>query len=52
MISKINDTVAETCYQIENSIYEALSDDLKHVSGIFVEQKETFHNTQAICETN
>ncbi len=40
VISKINDIAAKTCYQIENSIFEALSDDLKHVSGIFVEQKK------------
>lgn len=40
VIENINDTAAEICYQIENSIYESLSDELKQISGIFVEQKK------------
>ena len=31
---------AETCYTVENSIYESLSDELKQISGIYVEQKK------------
>lgn len=40
VISNINDKAAEVCYEIENSVYESLGDELKQISGIFVEQKK------------
>lgn len=36
----LNDTAAETCYTVENAIFESLSDELKEICGIFVEQKK------------
>jgi hypothetical protein len=39
-ISDLNDTAAQTCYHIENAIYESLSDELRQISGLFVEQKK------------
>lgn len=36
----LNDQAAELCYEVENSIYESLSDKLKPISGIYVEQKK------------
>tara|TARA_B100000287_G_scaffold143222_1_gene135053 strand:+ start:491 stop:1645 length:1155 start_codon:yes stop_codon:yes gene_type:complete len=40
MISDLNDIAAQTCYHIENAIYESLSDELRQISGLFVEQKK------------
>ncbi len=40
VVKNLNDTAAETCYTVENAIYESLSDDLKEICGIFVEQKK------------
>ena len=40
VIDALNDKAAETCYAVENSIYESLSDELKQISGIYVEQKK------------
>lgn len=40
LISDLNDTAAQTCYHIENAIYESLSDELRQISGVFVEQKK------------
>ena len=39
-IYMLNDSAAEICYEVENSIYESLSDELKPISGIYVEQKK------------
>ena len=40
VVKNLNDTAAETCYTVENAIFESLSDDLKEICGIFVEQKK------------
>lgn len=39
-LDRLNDKAAEICYSVENSIFESLSDELKQISGIFVEQKK------------
>ncbi len=39
-LDRLNDKAAEICYSVENSIFESLSDELKEISGIFVEQKK------------
>lgn len=39
-IKTLNDEAAETCYDIENSIFESLPDSLKQICGIYVEQKK------------
>ena len=40
VVKNLNDTAAETCYTVENAIFESLSDELKEICGIFVEQKK------------
>ncbi len=40
VVKNLNDNTAETCYAVENAIFESLSDDLKDICGIFVEQKK------------
>ncbi|GIR34202.1 MAG: hypothetical protein CM15mP47_4280 [Methanobacteriota archaeon] len=40
VIDILNDDAAEICYDIENSIFESLPDDLKQICGIYVEQKK------------
>ena len=40
IVDDLNDKAAEICFAVENSIYESLSDELKQISGIFVEQKK------------
>ena len=40
VVKILNDTAAETCYTIENAIFESLTDELKEICGIFVEQKK------------
>ncbi len=40
VIEVMNDNSAWTCYEIENTIYESLNDNLKQISGIYVEQKK------------
>ena len=40
VVKILNDTSAETCYTVENAIFESLTDELKEISGIFVEQKK------------
>ena len=40
IINNLNDTAAQLCYEVENSIYESLSNELKQISGLFVEQKK------------
>ena len=39
-IEALNDTAARTCFEIENSIYESMSNEIKPISGLFVEQKK------------
>mgnify|MGYP007000407857 CR=1 len=38
VVERINDNSARLCFEVENSIYESLDDDLKHIAGIYVEQ--------------
>jgi|TARA_Y100000287_G_scaffold44279_1_gene34503 porphobilinogen deaminase len=40
VVKNLNDTAAETCYTVENAIFESLSDELKEICGVFVEQKK------------
>ena len=40
VVEILNDTAAETCYTVENAIFESLSDELKEICGVFVEQKK------------
>ena len=40
VIERINDNSAKLCFEVENSIYESLDDDLKQIAGIYVEQKK------------
>ena len=40
LIERINDNSARLCFEVENSIYESLDDDLKQIAGIYVEQKK------------
>lgn len=40
VVKNLNDTAAETCYTVENAIFSSLSDELKEICGIFVEQKK------------
>ena len=40
VVKILNDTAAETCYTVENAIFESLSDELKEICGVFVEQKK------------
>ena len=40
VVKYLNDTAAETCYTVENAIFESLSDELKEICGVFVEQKK------------
>ncbi len=40
VVKRLNDTTAEICYGVENSIFESISDNLKDICGIFVEQKK------------
>ena len=40
VVKNLNDTAAETCYTVKNAIFESLSDELKEICGIFVEQKK------------
>ena len=40
VVKILNDTAAETCYTVENAIFESLTDELKEICGIFVEQKK------------
>ena len=40
VVKNLNDTAAETCFTVENAIFESLSDELKEICGIFVEQKK------------
>ena len=40
VVKNLNDTAAETCYTVEDAIFESLSDELKEICGIFVEQKK------------
>jgi hypothetical protein len=40
IVERINDNSARLCFEVENSIYESLDDDLKHIAGIYVEQKK------------
>jgi len=40
VIQRMNDSASQICFEIENSIYESLSDDLKDISGIYAEQKK------------
>lgn len=40
VVKTLNDTTAEICYGVENSIFESISDNLKDICGIFVEQKK------------
>ena len=40
VIERINDNSARLCFEVENSIYESLDDDLKKIAGIYVEQKK------------
>ncbi|MBL6732203.1 MAG: hypothetical protein ISP82_04535 [Candidatus Poseidoniaceae archaeon] len=40
VIERINDKSARLCFEVENSIYESLDDNLKQIAGIYVEQKK------------
>ena len=40
VVKILNDTAAETCYTVENAIFESLSGELKEICGVFVEQKK------------
>ena len=40
VIARLNDSATELCYEIENHIFESLNDKIKHVCGLFVEQKK------------
>lgn len=40
VVKNLNDTAAETCFTVENAIFESLSDELKEICGVFVEQKK------------
>ena len=40
VIERINDNSAKLCFEVENSIYESLDDELKQIAGIYVEQKK------------
>ena len=40
VVKTLNDTTAEICYGVENSIFESISDNFKDICGIFVEQKK------------
>lgn len=40
VIERINDNAARLCFEVENSIYESLDDNLKNIAGIYVEQKK------------
>ena len=40
VIERINDNAARLCFEVENSIYDSLDDNLKNIAGIYVEQKK------------